>query len=439
MFCYYHSLKMMPIYLTKEQNESIKRYLESFVEITQNKDILQCLKTNEFIVASNDNEEILFENVKNNVLQPQIMVGYMVLTEACNLACNYCFLGNSKNDKEHNVKIMNEIIAEKSLNVFIQQSLLSCNDNNANREIIFYGGEPLINFKGIKFVVELYKQYRSNGRCPFKISFSIVTNGTLITHEIAQYFKENNINVSLSLDGPTFKSNENRILQSTGEYAYTAILKGLSILQKNDCIFGLSYTLSEQSLEVEVEDLLKFLIENKIYSISFNTLICNEELKSKAYYEKVVSYIISFWKLARKHSIVEDRMARKIKAFATREFLYHDCAATAGCQLCFYHDGSIRICHGCKKGDINSNWNIFDIENIKCVDSEEIFAWLKYSPIFNEVCQYCPAISICGGGCVINKKANHKNNDIDLGFCVQTKQILNFLIWDLYKRLEKGE
>lgn len=439
MFCYYHSLKMIPIYLTKEQNENIQRYLSTFGENTEEKEVFEKLKKNEFIIASNVDEEKTFENVKKNLLLPQIMVGYMVLTEVCNLACNYCFLGNGKNNKEHNLKVMDEAIAEKSLNVFIEESLLSCNDNNISREIIFYGGEPLINFRVLKFIVELYKKYRIDGFCPFEITFSIITNGTLITHDIAQYLKENNINVSLSLDGPTFKANENRILKSTKECAYNDILKGLSILQKNNCIFGLSYTLSEQSLEVKEEDLLKFLIENKIYSISFNTLICDEDLKIESYYDNVVTYIINFWELARNNGIVEDRMSRKIKAFATREFLYNDCAATAGCQLCFYPDGTIRICHGCKKGDSNTNWNIFDSKNMKYAEREEIFAWTKYSPIFNKECQYCPAISICGGGCVLNKKANYKKPNIDLGFCIQTKKILEFLIWDLYKRLCKGK
>ena len=439
VFCYYHSLKMAQIYLTQEQNEDIKRYLESNIETIGNRQIIECFRKNEFLVSTKEDEDFLFEKVKKNVLSPQLMVGYIVLTEACNLACNYCFLGNGKKSIEHNLNSMDVKVAEKSLNVFIQQSLLSCKDDGIKRNIIFYGGEPLINFKMLKFIIELYKQYRLDGQCPFDISFSIVTNGTLITDEIADYFKENEINVSLSLDGPTLKSNENRILQTTKKCAYNNIIKGLSILQNANCIFGLSYTLSEQSLEVSPKNLLHFLIENKIYTISFNTLICNDGLKSKTYYEKAASYIIDFWKLARKNHIFEDRMSRKIKAFATREFLYNDCAATSGCQLCFYPDSSIRICHGCKKGDTKTNWNIFEAENIRYMESDEVFDWMKYSPIFHEECKYCSAISICGGGCVLNKKANRDNQNIDLGFCIQTKKILEFLIWDLYKKLRESK
>lgn len=439
IFCYWHSLKMIPIYLTKEQQDYVSEYLENNIDTPENKEIIDCFRKNNFLISKKEEDDILYEKVKKEILLPELTIGYFILTEACNLACTYCFLGNGKKNIEHNLKAMDKNVAKMSFELFIKQSVLSCSDNAVRRELIFYGGEPLINFNILKYIVNLYKQYRSDGQCPFEISFSVVTNGTLITEEIAKFFRENEINISLSLDGPSQKSNENRILKESKKCAFSEIISAINILRNANCSFGLSYTLSEQSLEVSIEDLIRFLLANEIHAISFNTLICSDNLKSKKYYEMVASYIINFWETARNSHIFEDRMSRKIKAFATKKFQYSDCAATSGCQLCFFPDGSIRICHGCKKGDVTTEWNVFGEDDIKYMESKEIFDWLMYSPVFYEQCKNCPSISICGGGCILNKKLNFEDKNIDLGFCIQTKRIHEFLIWDLYKKLCKGE
>ena len=61
---------------------------------------------------------------------------------------------------------------------------------------------------------------------------------------------------------------------------------------------------------------------------------------------------------------------------------------------------------------------------------------MENSPIYNEKCKDCSAIGVCGGGCVINKQANTENKNIDLGFCIQSKKNLEFLIWYIYDCLK---
>ena len=54
---------------------------------------------------------------------------------------------------------------------------------------------------------------------------------------------------------------------------------------------------------------------------------------------------------------------------------------------------------------------------------------MKRSPLYMDECYNCPAIGICGGGCVINTES--ADGDIftpDRRFCKQTLEILNYLI-----------
>lgn len=435
VYCYYHTLNLKTIYLTQEQNSEVISFLKNNIEPSEHTDIIEVLKQNEFLILDDDEDEKQFDNVIKNVLSPQITVGYLIISEKCNLACNYCFIKNVEKNKSKSYTLMSKSIAKRCLDVFIQQSIL-CSDFTENRELIFYGGEPLLNFEILKYVVTLYHQYQIDGRCPFKINFSVVTNGTLITNKNAIFFKENNINVSISIDGPSIKANKNRVFLNSNKCAFSSILNGINLLKEHKCTFGLSYTLSEDALLVPIPDLIAFLKQNLITSISFNTLICRDHLKKKEYYEAAANYIIEFSKEAFINHIYEDRMSRKMNALAKRQFLYNDCAATAGCQLCFYPNGNIGICHGCKKEKLKSNWNVLSLEQINYVKSKEFIHWLENSPIYNEKCKDCSAIGVCGGGCVINKQANTENKNIDLGFCIQSKKILEFLIWYIYDCLK---
>ena len=62
----------------------------------------------------------------------------------------------------------------------------------------FYGGEPLLSFELIKKAVAFLKKNTDFG---IRSSYSITTNGTLLTKEIIHFLNENNFSVELSFDG----------------------------------------------------------------------------------------------------------------------------------------------------------------------------------------------------------------------------------------------
>lgn len=94
VYCYYHSLNLKTIYLTQEQNSEVISFLKNNIEPSENTDIIEVLKQNEFLILDDDEDEKQFDNVIKNNLSPQISVGYLIISEKCNLACNYCFIKN---------------------------------------------------------------------------------------------------------------------------------------------------------------------------------------------------------------------------------------------------------------------------------------------------------------------------------------------------------
>lgn len=63
----------------------------------------------------------------------------------------------------------------------------------------FYGGEPLLSFRLIEKTISLAG--KKSKELKKRASYSITTNGSLITEEVIQFFNENRFSVMLSFDG----------------------------------------------------------------------------------------------------------------------------------------------------------------------------------------------------------------------------------------------
>ena len=92
----------------------------------------------------------------------------MITSEQCNLACKYCFLGNNDECKRSNFSLENMSVetADKAVNFFVKQIKLSGMDFEDNKPaIIFYGGEPLVNYDVLVYIAEKVNDLRRVEKC----------------------------------------------------------------------------------------------------------------------------------------------------------------------------------------------------------------------------------------------------------------------------------
>lgn len=160
-----------------------------------------CLKTYSF-------EKSFFDGAKikndSSLSQKLSEVDELVLniTEDCNFRCKYCFYSKlSVQDTSYNQhNQMTEETAIKSVDLFMEKS-----QAGVTYTISFFGGEPLLNFKLIKNVVEYANRKYDN------IVYTITTNGYLLKGEILKYLVDNDVRVTISIDGPKGIHNANRV------------------------------------------------------------------------------------------------------------------------------------------------------------------------------------------------------------------------------------
>lgn len=96
-------------------------------------------------------------------------------------------------------------------------------------KIEFQGGEPLLNFSLVKYIVkEAEKLNRIHKK---ELGFVICTNLTLATPAILKFLKKHNISVSTSLDGPCELHNKNRPLQNN-EFSYMKLVSNIKLARE---------------------------------------------------------------------------------------------------------------------------------------------------------------------------------------------------------------
>ena len=203
-----------------------------------------------FTVKSKDNLECTLEKINSICAKDKIVkkkppeeTKYRQIiiscAEECNLMCKYCFAdAGHYNQNEHRIMEYKDYV---KLLDFIKSL-----DYRVG-SLCLFGGEPLLGFKSIKrFIFELKEYYKEKGYDIPKLG--IVTNGTLITKEVADFFDENNFNVSISIDGDKKNNDLNRIFKYSNDSVYDTIVENMKLLQKRKFILTASATISRDAI-----------------------------------------------------------------------------------------------------------------------------------------------------------------------------------------------
>ena len=439
----YHSLRMKPVYLTKSEH---KEFMD-FIQISKIENLSDFPNTMNHIATElmdckiltrNDNtDENVLSFFRSKLPEPSINGCYFILSEQCNLACKYCFLGNNNADKRKHfsLKNMKKETAEKALDFFIKQMEKSTYD--AEPFIVFYGGEPLLNFEVLEFVAKKINELSLSNQKLKKARVSVVTNGLLLDENKLKRLSELNVGIGISIDGCTEESNLLRV-DRNDKPVFTDILKILDIAKNTGIDIGLSVTINEETIKSKFK-MLELISKYNIKGFGFNILMHEGSFDIKdEYYEKASQFIIDVFIELRKMGVYEDRIMRKIttiqKSFSAPQPHFFDCGATGGGQIVVAPDGSVGICHGClwdKKYFVSS----VDDDSFDARTNPVFIEWSKLSPLYKQECENCPALGICGKGCPIqamNAKKGNTIHSLDERFCIHSKKTLDFIIKDLF-------
>lgn len=317
---------------------------------------------------------------------------YLAVTESCNFRCKYC-------RQIKTGKLVNMTLKE------IQDAIdkfLSVAKNP--KSVVFFGGEPLMNFPGIKFAIEYIKAIDDS------IKFSMVINGSLCTEEIASFFAKNNVEVIVSMDGPESIHNCSRVYEN-GNGTYSEALRGYERLKKAGCRTGITAVIGPHN-EKKFKLLTGWILELKPDSLGF----CLPHGDDDNYAMKVESFedihesFIDAYNIFHRNNIYLVQVEQKIEALIKGYVIYHECKS-CGKRLVACKNNKYGNCEG---PITNHNCFYDDLEEVE----KRIMLYKQSSPLLNDECKNCPAYRICGGSCVYDKLTRYgKPNVIDMTRC----------------------
>ena len=137
-----------------------------------------------------------------------------VVTLRCDHSCPYCQVSRQSEDKA--AFDMTEQTADKALDFVFRSP-------SPGIKIEFQGGEPLLNFEIVKYVV--IQAEERNKIFNRDLHFVIATTLSLLTDEILEFCKAHKIVLSSSLDGPEELHNQNR--PRPGKNSHQKFVEGL--------------------------------------------------------------------------------------------------------------------------------------------------------------------------------------------------------------------
>lgn len=178
-------------------------------------------------------DEVRTEN--SYLFEPTTLFIFAVTNE-CNNRCVYC----QANGTGPLCKMTNDV-ADNALRKIAESPAKELT-------IEFQGGEPLLNFPVIRYIVEKAEEYLSDK----KVHFTLVSNLALMTEDIARFLLEHHVSVSTSLDGSQKLHDKNRPA-SDHSSSYANMIKGKAILEKAGIKTGAIQTTTAFSLQYPEE------------------------------------------------------------------------------------------------------------------------------------------------------------------------------------------
>lgn len=348
----------------------------------------------------------------NNIVLP--------ITAGCNLNCPYCFA--QTDGGFHFGNFTNNAIDQ------VANFLISNNFNKSTPiTILFFGGEPLINFEIIKYTISHFKEKYPE----YNIQYSITTNGTILNNEIIKVFKENNVTVLVSLDGYENKFNLRRF-KIDGNSSVDIVVKNIKQLKKNGVNLEVRATLVNdnpyilktfvffEQLKLPFNVIFAYSSENKTHNwANYN----EDNLASiRKQFDKILSYYIK--KVEKRETIYNKLFLDRITTLRFRINRSLSCS------------GGINYFTITANGDIYSCAHLmnnpeYKIGNImKGIGDKSDYIAIPIDEI--DECKGCWANKLCLGGCVSQKISMGRSNKCSKP---SNECELEKLTWDLYLKL----
>ncbi len=177
-------------------------------------------------------------------------------TPFCNINCTYCYLPN---------RDVATVMAQDTV-VTLFEKLFSSGWMQPQLTVIWHAGEPLV--VPIAFYRTAFEAIERLRPAAVELRHSIQTNGMLITSAWCDLFKQWNVGVGVSIDGPKHLHDAHRVTRA-GRGTFDRSIEGVRTLRREKVPFHVISVLSPRALD-DPAGMLDFYLAEGIEDVCFN-------------------------------------------------------------------------------------------------------------------------------------------------------------------------
>ncbi len=375
---------------------------------------------------------------------PYIQTVVVQPTPFCNINCRYCYLPQRDSKATMELGAIEALFAKVFASGWTGDELT----------VIWHAGEPLV--LPVSYYETAFKTIEAMRPPSLALRHAFQTNGMLITPEWCALFREWDVGVGVSVDGPQALHDANRVTRA-GRGTFERTVAGMRLLRREKVPFHVISVLTAESLR-SPEAMLDFYLSEGVEDICFNVEESegdhvSELFAADNFSERFRAFLCRFWTLARQCGRV--RSIREIDDMLPRIFRpensdANDPAEMANVQaqpfgmLNVACDGSASSFSPELLGLKNAAYNDFIIGNVLSDSLEAMLEGAAMTKMARdiaagvEICRKnCEYFSVCGGGTPINKLSENGRFDSgETSFCRLTEMIPADLVLAAFDRLE---
>jgi uncharacterized protein len=316
----------------------------------------------------------------------------LAVAQKCNLACTYCYAQGG--DFGGPGRSMPLDVAMASVERLFQD--VAAGDRVT---LAFLGGEPLTNRDVLRAATVRAAEMATAKRV--HVSFSITTNGTLVTVDDGAFFERYGFAVTVSLDGLGAVHDRQRPFKNE-RGSYDRIIRRVVPLLSTQRRMQVSARVTVTPSNLRLRETLDGLLDLGFFSVGFSPMLSapsGREQMGSGDLAVMLEQMIDCGRAFERHIVSGRRYAFANMATAMREL--HDgthrpypCGAGAG-YLGVSADGRLWACHRFVEDEPGALGSLTD-----GLDRRRQQQWLAERHVHRqEPCRSCWARYLCGGGC----------------------------------------
>ncbi len=316
-------------------------------------------------------------------------------SSSCNLRCRYCFYADiSENREVASYGIMTEETV-KTLAFRIDEAL----EHDGTANISFQGGEPTVaGLDYFRMFTRIMKQYPN-----ITVHYSLQTNCTLIDKEWAEFFREHNFLIGVSLDG--YQSNMDAFrFDPKHKGVYYQVLSGIDALKKAKVDFNI-LTVITADLGKHPKALFDYYKSHKFEYVQLIPCLpgLNETddmaLTPELYHSFMTGFFDCWYKAVQKGTRMEVNLFENLLGMLQGQPPYQ-CGMIGKCfvQYVIESNGDVYPCDFYCLDEYRMG-NLNDCSFRELAESQPAAHFLEGSDCRKKPCETCPFIRLCNGGC----------------------------------------